>query len=41
LETQSNTGTSSVERVAEGRARILNELRKVIVGQDDVWSIRC
>ncbi len=26
----------SAERVAEGRIRILNELRKVIVGQDDV-----
>ena len=29
-------GVASIERVAEGRARILAELRKVIVGQDDV-----
>jgi MoxR-like ATPase len=36
LESQSNTGAFSVERVAEGRDRILAELRKVIVGQDDV-----
>jgi MoxR-like ATPase len=28
--------TASAERVAEGRQRILTELRKVIVGQDDV-----
>ena len=28
--------SASAERVAEGRARILAELRKVIVGQDDV-----
>jgi MoxR-like ATPase len=28
--------TSSAERVAEGRERILAELRKVIIGQDDV-----
>jgi MoxR-like ATPase len=31
-----NTATLSAERVAEGRERILAELRKVIVGQDDV-----
>ncbi len=36
MESQSNTGIAGVERVAEGRARILSELRKVIVGQDDV-----
>ncbi|OFW25982.1 MAG: AAA family ATPase [Acidobacteria bacterium RIFCSPLOWO2_02_FULL_65_29] len=29
-------GTLSVERVAEGRERILGELRKVIIGQDEV-----
>jgi MoxR-like ATPase len=29
-------GVDSAERVAEGRERILTELRKVIVGQDDV-----
>ena len=32
----SDAATSSAERVAEGRERILTELRKVIVGQDDV-----
>jgi len=31
-----NTSTASADRVAEGRQRILAELRKVIVGQDDV-----
>ncbi|MGE0448961.1 MAG: AAA family ATPase [Vicinamibacterales bacterium] len=36
MDIQPNTVTTSVERVAEGRSRILNELRKVIVGQDDV-----
>jgi hypothetical protein len=28
--------TVGVEKVAAGRARILAELRKVIIGQDDV-----
>jgi MoxR-like ATPase len=32
----SDVATASAERVAEGRARILGELRKVIVGQDEV-----
>ena len=32
----STAAAASVERVAEGRERILGELRKVIVGQDDV-----
>src|SRR5919199_6079424 len=32
----SSVATISAERVAEGRERILTELRKVIVGQDDV-----
>ena len=32
----SNAPAAGAERVAEGRERILNELRKVIVGQDDV-----
>ena len=32
----SNAPAVSAERVAEGRERILTELRKVIVGQDDV-----
>src|SRR5690349_93810 len=32
----SSVGTVSAERVGEGRERILAELRKVIVGQDDV-----
>src|SRR4249919_2867338 len=32
----SSVATMSAERVADGRARILGELRKVIVGQDDV-----
>jgi MoxR-like ATPase len=32
----SNAPTVSADRVAEGRERILAELRKVIVGQDDV-----
>jgi MoxR-like ATPase len=36
LEGLSNAATLSAERVMEGRARILAELRKVIVGQDDV-----
>ena len=36
LDNESKTGADSVERVAEGRERILTELRKVIVGQDDV-----
>src|SRR6187431_1629425 len=31
-----NPSTLSAERVAEGRERILGELRKVIVGQDEV-----
>src|SRR5262249_41219579 len=31
-----SAGTISADRVAEGRERILNELRKVIVGQDEV-----
>src|ERR1700752_709860 len=32
----SSVATLSAERVAEGRARILAELRKVIIGQDEV-----
>src|SRR6476620_1744184 len=32
----SSAATVSAEKVAEGRQRILHELRKVIVGQDDV-----
>src|SRR5678810_751743 len=32
----SSVATISAERVAEGRERILSELRKVIVGQDEV-----
>src|SRR6476619_1818987 len=32
----SSVATASAERVSEGRERILAELRKVIVGQDDV-----
>ena len=36
MDNGSQAGPASVERVAEGRQRILNELRKVIVGQDDV-----
>ena len=32
----SNAPAAGAERVAEGRERILTELRKVIVGQDDV-----
>jgi MoxR-like ATPase len=36
LDFQSNAGTAGAERVAEGRERILHELRKVIIGQDDV-----
>src|SRR5205085_6011124 len=32
----SHTATVGADRVAEGRDRILAELRKVIVGQDDV-----
>ncbi|MFN7914935.1 MAG: AAA family ATPase [Vicinamibacterales bacterium] len=31
-----NSGSTGVERVADGRQRILAELRKVIVGQDDI-----
>ena len=31
-----DVGTVSAEKVAQGRARILEELRKVIVGQDEV-----
>src|SRR5437588_9586887 len=33
---ESPVATVSAERVAEGRERILRELRKVIVGQDEV-----
>ena len=33
---ESSVATVSAERVAEGRDRILHELRKVIVGQDEV-----
>ena len=36
MEPLSNIATINAERVAEGRERILAELRKVIVGQDDV-----
>jgi hypothetical protein len=36
VEPLSNIATINAERVAEGRERILAELRKVIVGQDDV-----
>jgi MoxR-like ATPase len=36
LDALSNATTLSAEQVAAGRERILNELRKVIVGQDDV-----
>ncbi len=36
MDIESNVGTAAAERVAEGRARILRELRKVIIGQDDV-----
>jgi MoxR-like ATPase len=36
LDIESNAGTAAAERVAEGRERILRELRKVIIGQDDV-----
>jgi MoxR-like ATPase len=36
LDALSSTGTVGAERVAAGRERILAELRKVIVGQDDV-----
>ena len=36
MHNESKTGADSIERVAEGRERILNELRKVIVGQDAV-----
>ena len=32
----SDSGSAGAERVAEGRQRILNELRKIIVGQDDI-----
>jgi MoxR-like ATPase len=33
---ESSVATTSAEKVAEGRERILVELRKVIVGQDDI-----
>src|SRR6184192_168161 len=33
---ESPVATVSAERVAEGRQRLLNEIRKVIVGQDEV-----
>jgi MoxR-like ATPase len=36
MDPTSTIATVSAERVAEGRERILTELRKVIVGQDDV-----
>jgi MoxR-like ATPase len=36
VERVQETSTIAAERVAEGRGRILAELRKVIVGQDDV-----
>ena len=36
MDNESKAGAASVERVAEGRQRILTELRKVIVGQDDI-----
>jgi MoxR-like ATPase len=36
LDTTFNSSAVSADRVAEGRQRILTELRKVIVGQDDV-----
>ena len=36
MDNESKADAASVERVAEGRQRILTELRKVIVGQDDV-----
>ena len=36
MEQLSNTVTASAERVTEGREQILSELRKVIVGQDEV-----
>ncbi len=36
MNNESNTSADSIERVAEGRERILHELRKVIVGQDDI-----
>jgi MoxR-like ATPase len=36
LDNESKTAAASVELVAEGRQRILTELRKVIVGQDDI-----
>src|SRR5688572_31536002 len=36
MDSTTNAATLSAERVTEGRARILAELRKVIVGQDDV-----
>ena len=36
MDLASDAAVSSAERVAEGRERILTELRKVIVGQDDV-----
>ena len=36
MDNVSKTGADSVELVAEGRQRILTELRKVIVGQDDI-----
>jgi MoxR-like ATPase len=36
MDPTATTATVSAERVAEGRERILSELRKVIVGQDEV-----
>jgi MoxR-like ATPase len=36
LDTTFNSSAVSADRVAEGRQRILTELRKIIVGQDDV-----
>jgi len=36
LDGSSNVATAGAEKVAEGRERILAELRKVIVGQDEV-----
>ena len=41
METTQQPGLSLVaERVADGRARILAEIRKVIVGQDALASLR-
>jgi MoxR-like ATPase len=36
MDMDSSVATVGAERLADGRTRILNELRKVIVGQDDV-----